>query len=198
MHPLAIALQYTGSALVNRVETYRRMPRWNSHSRDIIENLKRFYVNQMLDANKRAAIHVFLGIADDRVITGKRLKFGGYEAWYDTKHLKRALHDPRKCSNGMCEFVNRGGSRRTTAEFWVEYYRPLLFTSSGKHFASGMNSTFKLPGYVLYCSLRAHVNDCNRKTAKDIDQSPFQPKETTASAQSRSALQLPVLDRRRS
>lgn len=44
----AIALQYTGSALVNRVETYRRMPHWNSHSRDMIENIRRFYANSML------------------------------------------------------------------------------------------------------------------------------------------------------
>lgn len=43
-----LALQYTGSALVNRVETYRRMPHWNSHSRDIIENLRRFYANSLL------------------------------------------------------------------------------------------------------------------------------------------------------
>lgn len=48
--PLALALQYTGSALVNRVETYRRMPHWNSHSRDIIENLRRFYTNSLLGA----------------------------------------------------------------------------------------------------------------------------------------------------
>lgn len=46
----ALALQYTGSALVNRVETYRRMPHWNSHSRDIIENLRRFYTNSLLGA----------------------------------------------------------------------------------------------------------------------------------------------------
>ena len=45
---LALALQYTGSALVNRVETYRRMLHWNSHSRDIIENLRRFYTNSLL------------------------------------------------------------------------------------------------------------------------------------------------------
>ena len=44
----ALALQYTGSALVNRVETYRRMPHWNSHSRDIIENFRRFYTNSLL------------------------------------------------------------------------------------------------------------------------------------------------------
>ena len=45
---IGLALQYTGSALVNRVETYRRMPHWNSHSRDIIENLRRFYANSLL------------------------------------------------------------------------------------------------------------------------------------------------------
>lgn len=48
IHTVAIALQYTGSALVNRVETYRRMPHWNSHSRDIIENIRRFYTNSLL------------------------------------------------------------------------------------------------------------------------------------------------------
>lgn len=48
IHFVAIALQYTGSALVNRVETYRRMPHWNSHSRDIIENIRRFYTNSLL------------------------------------------------------------------------------------------------------------------------------------------------------
>jgi hypothetical protein len=44
----ALAMQYTGSALVNRVETYRRMPHWNSHSRDIIEIFRRFYTNSLL------------------------------------------------------------------------------------------------------------------------------------------------------
>ena len=63
----------------------------------------------MLDADKQAAINVFLGITDDRVITGKQLKFGGYDAWCGTKHLERPLYDMRKCPNGMCEFVDRGG-----------------------------------------------------------------------------------------
>jgi hypothetical protein len=48
IYGIASALQYTGSALVNRVETYRRMPHWNSHSRDIIENIRRFYTNSLL------------------------------------------------------------------------------------------------------------------------------------------------------
>src|SRR5258708_28554922 len=49
----ALAMQYTGSALVNRVETYRRMPHWNSHSRDIIENFRRFYTNSLLGGTHR-------------------------------------------------------------------------------------------------------------------------------------------------
>jgi phosphatidylinositol 3,5-bisphosphate 5-phosphatase len=137
-----------GQRLVNRVETYRRMPHWNSHSREILENLKRFYANQMLNADKQAATNVFLGITDDRVITGKRLKFGGYNAGYGSRYLEQPLYDTGECADGMCEFVERGESRGTAAEFWVEYYRPWLFTSLGKHFAWGMNSTLKLLGYV--------------------------------------------------
>lgn len=41
-------MQYTGSALVNRVDTYRRIPHWSSHSRDIVENFRRFYTNSLL------------------------------------------------------------------------------------------------------------------------------------------------------
>jgi len=203
LFPSAIALQYTGSALVNRVETYRRMTHWNSHSRDIIENLKRFYVNQMLDADKQLAINVFLGIADDRAVKGKELKFGGYGQWFAPEKIGlpprcndssvgssgarggNFVADPKKtdgaskgteldtasgegdpkfsleaCEHALecfaCEGTSgegeggagpgTGGTAGTNAEFWVEYYRPLLFTSLGKHFSYGMNSTLKLPG----------------------------------------------------
>lgn len=49
-------MQYTGSALVNRVETYRRMPHWNSHSRDIIENFRRFYTNSLLGGESQSVL----------------------------------------------------------------------------------------------------------------------------------------------
>ncbi len=154
---VAIALQYTGSALVNRVETYRRMPHWNSHSRDIIENIRRFYTNSLLgagtdlnnrivdlrtclDADKQAAINLFLGVQSERVAPPPVR--GGYQQWFDPVNLKPAyvLED---CERGLEEFVR--GSR---GDFWIEYYRPLLFTSLGKHFAYSMNSTLKLPGLV--------------------------------------------------
>ena len=55
----------------------------------------------------------------------------------------------------------------------------------------GMNSPRKPPGYVLWFSLRTHINDGDRKTAKDIDQRSFLPKEKTAFAQPRSPLRPP-------
>ncbi|ETW81555.1 hypothetical protein HETIRDRAFT_318364 [Heterobasidion irregulare TC 32-1] len=150
-HGDILALQYTGSALVNRVETYRRLPHWNSHSRDIIENFRRYYTNSLLDADKQAAIDLFLGIRNDMAMV-KRPRRGGYQEWYHKEHLQSALV-LGTCQEGIDQFVRRSG------DFWIEYYRPLLFTSLGKHFAYSMNSTLKLPG----------------KTVRDINQSPFHP-----------------------
>ncbi|EIN05856.1 polyphosphoinositide phosphatase [Punctularia strigosozonata HHB-11173 SS5] len=150
-HGDTIALQYTGSALVNRVETYRRMPHWNSHSRDLIENFRRFYTNSLLDADKQNAINLFLGVQSERP-TSSPPKRGGYRNWFNPAHLEIA-YPQDKCEEGLQEFA------RTKADFWIEYYRPLLFTSLGKHFAYSMNSTLKLPG----------------KTVKDIYRSPFLP-----------------------
>lgn len=134
-----LALQYTGSALVNRVETYRRMPHWNSHSRDIIENLRRFYANSLLDADKQAAINLFLGINPERVVPRPPQR-GNYKKWFKEEHLEPAyvLEDSER---GIHQFIN------TRGDYWIEYYKPLLFTSLGKHFAFSMNSTLKLPGY---------------------------------------------------
>ncbi|GLB44123.1 putative sacI homology domain containing protein [Lyophyllum shimeji] len=150
-HGDTLALQYTGSALVNRVETYRRMPHWNSHSRDIIENIRRFYTNSLLDADKQAAINLFLGVQGERIITGPPVR-DGYQKWFHEDHLETAYR-VEECNKALIDFI------KTKGDFWVEYYRPLLFTSLGKHFAYSMNSTLKLPG----------------KTARDINLSPFEP-----------------------
>jgi len=150
-HGDTLALQYTGSALVNRVETYRRMLHWNSHSRDIIENLRRFYTNSLLDADKQAAINLFLDVHTDRNTTQPPRR-GGYQIWFSEKNLEPA-YGYTECKAGMVKFTD------SKSEFWVEYYRPLLFTSLGKHFVYSMNSTLKLPG----------------KTAKDVNTSPFLP-----------------------
>ncbi|KAF8440057.1 polyphosphoinositide phosphatase [Boletus edulis BED1] len=138
-HGDTIALQYTGSALVNRVETYRRMPHWNSHSRDIIENIRRFYTNSLLDADKQAAINLFLGVHEHHghVVRSR----GNYQQWYQPDNLEIA-YTLDECLHALHDFVTHRG------DFWSEYYRPSLFTSLGKHFAYCMNS-LKTPGKFI-------------------------------------------------
>ena len=69
-----LAYQYTGSAVVNR-DTYRptKATQWTSHSRDLAreltrqdqqlttENIRRYFNNSILDADKQAAINLFVG-----------------------------------------------------------------------------------------------------------------------------------------
>lgn len=45
------------------MNTYRKINQWKSHSRDMIEGLKRFYANVALDQEKQNSINIFLGIA---------------------------------------------------------------------------------------------------------------------------------------
>jgi hypothetical protein len=179
---LALALQYTGSALVNRVEMYRRMDHWNSHSRDIIENLRRYYTNSFMDPEKQTAINVFLGIGDSpnsispssslqsvKSSLAVKKKRGGYRDWYRPEHML-PVYDLQACHEALYEFA------RIRGDFWTEYYRPLLFTSLKHHFAFSMNSTLKLPGLVDFknpCSMKLTTS---RKTDKDVDQSPFLPR----------------------
>lgn len=60
-HGDTIALQYGGSHLVNTMETYRKINQWSSHSRDLIESLRRFYSNSFMDSQRQDAINLFLG-----------------------------------------------------------------------------------------------------------------------------------------
>ncbi|PWN53902.1 hypothetical protein IE53DRAFT_383532 [Violaceomyces palustris] len=60
-----IALQYGGSALAHTTDTYRKINQWTSHSRDVLESMKRYYANSFADADKQAAINLFLGVDPD-------------------------------------------------------------------------------------------------------------------------------------
>lgn len=137
-HGDTIALQYAGGALVNRVESYRRMPHWNSHSRDVIENMRRFYANSVLDADKQASIDVFLGIRNDSKPPAPPER-RTYQQWFHPENLE-PVFVPDECSSALCEFA------QTRADFWDEYYRPRIFTSLQKHFAFSMSSSAKLIG----------------------------------------------------
>jgi phosphatidylinositol 3,5-bisphosphate 5-phosphatase len=132
---------------------YRRMDHWNSHSRDIIENLRRYYTNSLLDPEKQPAINIFLGIGEGSAVPSSsssslitkygvlavKKKRGGYRDWYRAEDLLPRF-DVKACQEALYNFA------RLRGDFWTEYYRPLLFTSLKHHFAYSMNSTLKLPG----------------------------------------------------
>ncbi|EIW71658.1 hypothetical protein TREMEDRAFT_27142 [Tremella mesenterica DSM 1558] len=124
-HGDTLAWQYTGSALVNRVDTYRRTKatQWTSHSRDLLENIRRFYTNSMLDADKQAAINLFLGVEPSAPVY--KADRPHYRQWFTPSHL-----DPPKVE--VLEPVN---------EVFKEYYKPHILSQLDRLYAFTMNST---------------------------------------------------------
>ena len=56
----SIALQYAGSQLVHRVDTYGKNT-LASQSRDMMHTISRYYSNAFADADKQSGINIFLG-----------------------------------------------------------------------------------------------------------------------------------------
>lgn len=122
-HGDTLALQYGGSNLVNTVETYRRINQWTSHSRDLIESIRRFYSNSFMDAQRQDAINVFLGnyqytvgtnlwdLSTDyylhNVATNEEKR--SYRQWYEPRHILKAsssqplkVRQPTQCVSEDC------------------------------------------------------------------------------------------------
>jgi len=86
------------------------------------------------------AIDVFLGIQPtERGLNIPERRGKSYREWFHPEYL-----EPAFVLEDCCDVLNDFAQNRS--DFWTEYYRPLLFTSLGKHFAYSMNSTLKLPG----------------------------------------------------
>ena len=128
-HGDTIALQYGGSALVNRVENYRKIGQWSSHSRDLLENIKRYYSNSILDGDKQAAIDLFLGNNDHPPTFNNEIPIPNKEFF---KFDKKVNDNESIIENYHIQH-----------DIWLNYYRPRLFTSIERHFSTNMNSTLK-------------------------------------------------------
>lgn len=61
-HGDTIAMQYGGSQLVHRIQTYRKNAPLTSQSKDIMQSLSRYYANAFSDSDKQNAINLFLGV----------------------------------------------------------------------------------------------------------------------------------------
>lgn len=148
-----IALQYGGSHLVNTMETYRKINQWTSHSRDMLEGLKRYYANSFVDADKQAAINLFLGIDEISISPSgaTRPSTGGkslteafrrqqqrrdYQDWYTPSNIATIDATPERLETLRCVAQQQQG-------FWAEYYRPKLFTDLMRHHAFKMTAVMQ-------------------------------------------------------
>ncbi|CCJ30951.1 unnamed protein product [Pneumocystis jirovecii] len=151
-HGDTIALQYGGSHLVNTMSTYRKINHWSSHSRDIIESIRRFYTNSFVDAQRQNAINLFLGnfnIPKNKHILWDSVdcclhntpqlynKRRSYKYWYIPLNINHSL-----IKNDPCESMKYDKSIDFD-QYWSEYYKPQLLSTLDKIFAYKINSTLR-------------------------------------------------------
>ncbi|GAA5887685.1 hypothetical protein JCM5296_004458 [Sporobolomyces johnsonii] len=145
-HGDTIAIQYGGSHLVNTVESYRtKVPQWSSHSRDMVENIKRYYANSFVDAEKQAGIDLFLGIEPslprqpvfEAVSAPPRRS---YQNWFTPAHIAPRL-SPDEVKETLQKTVDEDDNGSWS--YWQGYYRPKLYTRMARHFGFTVNSTVK-------------------------------------------------------
>ncbi|OLL25504.1 Polyphosphoinositide phosphatase [Neolecta irregularis DAH-3] len=152
-HGDTIALQYGGSHLVNTMETYRKINQAGSHTRDMIESIRRFYNNSFLDSQRQEAINLFLGnyvfvhgqpkiweMPSDHHLHNDSLKFKGlrrhYQQWWTPANLEKPVVAPQGS-------VSKDEQQKLIEAYWTEYYRPRVLSSLCKVFAYNVNSTLR-------------------------------------------------------
>ncbi|TNN18321.1 Polyphosphoinositide phosphatase isoform 1 [Schistosoma japonicum] len=74
-HGDTLALQYGGSQLVHNINTYRKIKKLSSHSRDFVQTLSRYYSNKFSDWEKQCAISLFLRIYRPNLWSGTLYDF---------------------------------------------------------------------------------------------------------------------------
>ncbi|KAK9369809.1 SacI homology domain-containing protein [Lipomyces kononenkoae] len=171
-HGDTIALQYGGSHLVNTMETYRRINQWTSHSRDLIESIRRYYSNSFVDNQRQEAINLFLGnyvfekgqpmlwdLSTDYYLhhgipTGKKPPRRSYRRWWISNHLQKPFAEREMANRENAITISSISVPNLTSgyfdNYWMEYYKPKLLSSFSKVLQYNMNSTLRyLPSIVV-------------------------------------------------
>ena len=146
-HGDTMALQYGGSQLVNTVETYRKINQWKSHSRDLIESIRRFYSNSFVDAQRQEAINLFLGnykIAQNQP-TLWELTTDYYLHHYDpTQNKKKRSYLKWWTREDTKELpIKEREKSEYKGDYWEEYYKPESYSTLQRIFSFNINSTLR-------------------------------------------------------
>lgn len=164
-HGDTIALQYGGSHLVNTMETYRKINQWTSHSRDLIESIRRFYSNSFVDSQRQDAINLFLGnyvweagrpqlwdLATDFYLHNEFHNISKIHRSYTHWWVPRTLHSltERLASTDLVHLMDHDGPEAPllaypgfTDNWWNDCYFAKVYTSLHRMFLFNMNSTLR-------------------------------------------------------
>lgn len=162
-HGDTIAVQYGGSNLVNTMDSYRRINQWSSHTRDMINSIKRMYSNSFVDRDRQEAINLFLGnyvysrhapklweyktdflLHNAMTIENLRIQ-QSYSHWYTTKYLSpnrfKLLGPNTKDRNSFWDSAWKLEPYPDCNDKWFnECYVPRKFQSLNEIFQFNMNS----------------------------------------------------------
>ena len=156
-HGDTIAIQYGGSNLVNTMDSYRRINQWSSHTRDMLNSIKRMYSNSFMDSIRQEAINLFLGnyiyepdkpklwelqndyaLHNDYSGNGLHGPHKSYINWYNEAFL---LDSRYSFSGNECNEVLRLEAFPDCNEKWFnECYIPRKYQSFTELFQFNMNS----------------------------------------------------------
>ncbi|XP_056015815.1 polyphosphoinositide phosphatase-like isoform X2 [Ostrea edulis] len=174
-HGDTIALQYGGSQLVHRIEGYRKIAPWTSHSKDIMHTLSRYYSNTFSDLEKQIATNIFLGLyspaegkaniwelptdfylhnKDVRAIL-EYLRYSSSQWWEVPVYRSLPLSYEEEQKSNECTIVTMAANEECL-DHYRDYYRTSEFTSIHDLFPYSMSHS---------------VRDYKPKAAKD--DSPF-------------------------
>lgn len=190
-HGDTIAIQYGGSNLVNTMDSYRRINQWSSHTRDMLNSIKRIYSNSFMDLIRQEAINLFLGnyiydpnkpklwelqndyyLHNDPLIQDIRVK-RSYQHWFNEKFINESRFILSSKKDSTEEFEVPYGSHQHLEPYpdyndnWFnECYVPRKFQSFVDLFQFNMNS-----------NARYFPNNINANLDKKFDYSPFESRK---------------------
>ena len=193
------------------METYRKINQWKSHSRDMIESIKRFYSNSFVDGQRQDAINLFLGhyvwkegrpnlweMNTDFYLHNNDLKGSrrSYTHWWNNYHIKSLREILQK------EIIDQGndvtyentvrnvrGYPDAFDNYWNEYYLPRSITYMQDLFAYNMNSTRRYHNEKKYgpetspftSRKQTSINNKLKSILLDIDNKNSSPKLESSS-----------------
>lgn len=185
-HGDTIAVQYGGSNLVNTMDSYRRINQWSSHTRDILNSIKRIYSNSFMDLIRQEAINLFLGnyiydanktklweLQNDNYLHNNTLAVDlrtkiSYKSWFNPKYLSGS-EEPVRLEKHSSFYSRDFKKLEAFPEFsdnWFnECYVPRKYQSFSELFQFNMNSN------VRYFPLNSN------STPKNFDYSPFESRK---------------------